>query len=124
MADKNVVKNKMAFRRRRRVRGKIIGTSERPRLTVCKSLKNVTVQVVDDVARKTLIGMASNSKAMAKVIKAKDSKTAAAKKVGAKVAELARAKGIESVVFDRNLSRYHGRVKAVADGAREGGLKF
>ncbi len=124
MADKNIVKNKMSARRRRRVRGKVTGTSECPRLTVCKSLKNVTVQVVDDVTRKTLVGLATNSKVMAKVIKTGDTKTAAAKKVGAKVAELVRAKGIESVVFDRNVSRYHGRVKAVADGAREGGLKF
>lgn len=124
MADKNIVKNKMASRRRRRVRGKVIGTSERPRLTVSKSLKNITVQVVDDVAGKTLVGMASNSKAMAKAIAASDTKTAAAKKVGAKVAKLARAMGIESVVFDRNMARFHGRVKAVADGAREGGLKF
>lgn len=124
MADKNVVKNKMAARRRRRVRGKITGTSERPRLTVCKSLKNITVQVIDDVARVTLVGLASNSSAMRKAIKKSDTKTVVAKKVGAKVADLARAKGIENVVFDRNRARFHGRIKAVAEGAREGGLKF
>lgn len=124
MADKNVVKNRIAIRRRRRVRGKVLGTAERPRLTVNKSLKNVTVQVIDDVARVTLVGLASTSKTIREQIAAEDNKTVVAKKVGAKVAEMAKAKGIESVVFDRNRYRYHGRVKAVAEGAREGGLKF
>jgi large subunit ribosomal protein L18 len=124
MADKNVVKQKKADRRRRRVRGAISGTAERPRLTVAKSLKNIFVQIVDDESRQTLVGVASNSKAMAGVIEAKDTKTAAAKKVGLKVAELAKEKGIAKVVFDRNQYRFHGRVKALADGAREGGLEF
>jgi large subunit ribosomal protein L18 len=124
MADKNVVKNKIAERRKRRVRGKVLGTAERPRLTVCKTLSNVSVQVVDDIQGITLVGLASNSKLMRELIEAADTKTAAAKKVGTKVAELAKAKGIETVVFDRNRYRYHGRVRAVAEGAREGGLKF
>ena len=124
MADKNKVKDKMAERRRRRVHGKVFGSSERPRLTVRKSLKNVVVQVVDDEKRVTLVGLASYSKAMAGLVAKADTKTVAAKKVGKRLAELAREKGIELVVFDRNQYQYHGRIKAVAEGAREGGLKF
>ncbi|MBK7143486.1 MAG: 50S ribosomal protein L18 [bacterium] len=124
MADKNIIKNKQADRRKSRVRKKVLGTSERPRLTVRKSLRNVFAQIIDDEKMSTLIGIASDSKEMQTVISEKDNKTAAAKKVGLKLAELAKAKGIESVVFDRNRFRYHGRIKAVADGAREGGLKF
>jgi large subunit ribosomal protein L18 len=124
MSDKNLVKQKRAERRRKRVRGKIVGTAEKPRLTVAKSLKNVFVQIIDDENGVTLIGLATNSKDMAGVIEASDNKTAAARKVGVKIAEKAKAGGIETVVFDRNQSRFHGRIKAVAEGAREGGLKF
>jgi len=124
MADKNIVKAQMARRRRRRVRGKVLGTAERPRLTVCKSLNNITVQVIDDVRRVTLVGLASNSRAMRETVSEADTKVAVARKVGAMVGQLARAKGVESVVFDRNQNRYHGRIKAVAEGARESGLKF
>ena len=124
MADKNVVKSRMAERRRRRVRGKIKGTTERPRLTVCRSLKNVVVQVIDDVKGMTLVGLSSNSKIMSEIVDAADTKLVVAKKVGIKVGDLAKAKGITKVVFDRNQNLYHGRVKAVAEGAREGGLKF
>ena len=124
MADKNIVKNKKAERRRRRVRGKIFGTPECPRLTVCRSLKNISVQIVDDEKMITLVGLASNSKEMLKDIKPTEKKTEAARKVGMKIAELAKDKGIEKVIFDRNQYRFHGRVKAVAEGARKGGLKF
>jgi large subunit ribosomal protein L18 len=124
MADKLVVKNRMAERRRRRTRGKVFGTVGRPRLTVCKSLKNVFVQIIDDEKRITLVGLASSSKDIRKSLKKSDNKTRAAQKVGLKIAELAKAKGIETVVFDRSRYRYHGRVKAAAEGAREGGLKF
>ncbi len=124
MADKNKVKSFKAQRRRRRVRGKIHGTAERPRLTVAKSLKNLFVQIIDDDKGVTLVGLATNSKTMTPLIEKGDTKTAQAKKVGLKIAELARAKGIESVVFDRNQYRYHGRIKALAESAREGGLKF
>ena len=123
MADKNVLKNKQAGRRRQRVRTKVHGTAEIPRLTVARSLKNVFVQIVDDEKMMTLVALSSNGKEFdAKA--AAGTKTAVAKEVGKKLAEIARAKGIESVVFDRNRARFHGRVKAVADGAREGGLKF
>jgi large subunit ribosomal protein L18 len=124
MAEKNKYKTFKAERRRRRVRGKVEGTSSRPRLTVDRSLKNIYVQLIDDVAQKTIVGVGSQSKLMQGVIEDKDTKTAVAKKVGMKAAELAKEKGIESVVFDRNRYIYHGRIKAVADGAREGGLKF
>ena len=124
MADKNKVKAMTAERRRRRVRGKVHGTTDCPRLTVCKSLNNVSVQIVDDVKRITLVGIASNSKVMRGLVTDKDNKTVVAKKTGAKIAELAKEKGIVTVVFDRNCYQYHGRVKAIAEGAREGGLKF
>lgn len=96
----------------------------RPRLTVARTLKNINVQVIDDENHVTLVGLSSNSKVMMDVIKPSENKTAAAEKVGLKIAELAKAKGIESVVFDRNQYRFHGRVKALAEGARKGGLKF
>ena len=124
MADKNIIKNQQADRRKSRVRKKVLGTADRPRLTVRKSLRNVFAQIIDDEKMTTLIGLSSDSKEMQSVISDKDNKSAAAKKVGLKLAEMAKAKGIELVVFDRNRFRYHGRIKAVADGAREGGLKF
>lgn len=124
MADKNVIKEVKAKRRRRRVRSKVKGTATRPRLTVAKSLKNVFVQIIDDERGITLVGVASNTKDMLSGVSKKETKTILAKKVGIKIASLAREKGIEQVIFDRNRYRYHGRVKAVADGAREGGLRF
>lgn len=124
MADKNIVKNKRAERRRRRVRGKIQGTAERPRLAVSKSLGRVFAQIVDDENSTTLVGIDSTSKVLASELSSKQTKTDVARKVGEVVARLAKDKGIEKVVFDRTGSRYHGRIKAVADGAREGGLKF
>lgn len=124
MADKLKIKADQGNRRKMRVRKKVFGTAERPRLTVCRSLNNVSVQIIDDEKGVTVIGLSTGSKALAGAVKDSDNKTAQAKAVGKKVAELAKAKGIESVVFDRNRFRYHGRVKAVADGAREGGLKF
>lgn len=124
MADKNVVRARKASRRRRRVRGKVFGTAERPRLSVARSLRNVYVQVIDDTSGKTIVGVGSSSKLMKELLSKDDSKIVVAQKVGMKVAELAKEQGIETVVFDRNQFLYHGRVKAVADGAREGGMKF
>ncbi len=123
MADKNIVKSKKATRRRRRVRGKINGTAMRPRLTIAKSLNNTFAQIIDDENQVTLVSMATNSKDL-KAELASVNKTAAALIVGKKIAELAKEKGIETVVFDRNKNKYHGRVKAVADGARKSGLKL
>lgn len=124
MADKNIVKQKKAQKRRMRVRGKVHGTPEIPRLTVAKSLNNVFAQIIDDVNRVTLVAVASNSKTVKEKIKDDMTKTQVSSTVGEALAEMAKEKGIENVVFDRNVSLYHGRVKAVADGARKGGLKF
>ena len=123
MADRHKERAKRALRRRRRVRGKVFGTSEIPRLTVTKSLANIFVQVVDDQNAVTLVAVATNTKTF-KELGFKGSKVEAAKKAGELIAKVAKENGIENVVFDRNRNRYHGRVKAVADGAREGGLKF
>jgi large subunit ribosomal protein L18 len=124
MADKLKIKAVQGNRRKMRVRKKILGTAQRPRLTVCRSLGNVTAQLIDDEKSITLVGLSTVSKLLSGIIKDSDNKTVQAKAVGIKIAELAKAKGIENVVFDRNRFRYHGRVKAVAEGAREGGLKF
>ena len=110
-------------RLRRQVRGrkKVAGTAERPRLVVTRSSKHITVQVVDDNVGKTL----AYASTMEADLRATDGdKTAKARKVGELVAERAKSAGIESVVFDRAGNKYHGRVAALADGAREGGLAF
>jgi large subunit ribosomal protein L18 len=106
-------------RRHRRVRGKVAGTAERPRLAVFRSNRGIFAQVVDDSSGKTLAGASWIT-----VKGAKGNKTDRAKAVGLAVAEAAKKQGIESVVFDRGGYLYHGRVKALADGAREGGLRF
>ena len=110
-------------KRKARIRRKLAGTAERPRLTVYKSLKHMYAQLVDDTSGKTLVAVGTTSKTLKSEVK-EDDKTAAAKKVGAALAKAAKAKGIEAVVFDRNGFDYHGRVEAVAAAAREAGLKF
>ncbi len=113
---------RQASRLRRQIRGrKIQGSAERPRLVVTRSSKHITVQVVNDLEGKTL---ASASTMEADLRGFAGDKTAKAKKVGELVAERAKAEGIEGVVFDRAGNKYHGRVAALADGAREGGLTF
>ena len=106
--------------RHKRVRGKISGTAERPRLSVFRSENNIYAQIIDDVAGTTLVSASSVEKGF----EGKGGNIEAAKKVGATVAERALQKGIEEVVFDRGGYIYHGRVQALAEGAREGGLKF
>jgi large subunit ribosomal protein L18 len=106
-------------RRHLRVRKKVTGTAVRPRLVVTRSLRHIVAQVVDDTTGRTL---ASASTMETDVRSAEGDKTAKARKVGELVAERAKGIGIESAVFDRAGNRYHGRVAAVADGAREGGL--
>ena len=110
-------------RLRRQVRGRkrVSGTAERPRLVVTKSAKHLTVQVVDDLQGATL---AYASTMEADVRAAQGDKTAKAKKVGELVAERAKAQGVGQVVFDRAGNKYHGRIAALADAAREGGLSF
>jgi large subunit ribosomal protein L18 len=107
------------LRRRRRVRAKVRGTGERPRLSVFRSNKGVQAQVIDDVAGHTLAAV-SWTEAELKSLATMDQ----AKKAGELLADRAKAAGIETVVFDRGGYRYHGRVKALADGAREKGLRF
>lgn len=111
-------------RRRKRVRAKIFGTPERPRLAVFRSLKQTYAQLVDDLSGKTIISVSTLSPSVREKISGKATKSDRAKLLGQALAEAARAKGVEKVVFDRNRYRYHGRAKALADGAREGGLKF
>ena len=108
-------------RRHLRVRKKVSGSPARPRLVVTRSARHVFVQVVDDVAGRTL---ASASTMEADLRASGEDKTGKAKKVGELVAERAKAAGVEAVVFDRGGNRYHGRVAAVAEGAREGGLSL
>jgi large subunit ribosomal protein L18 len=108
-------------RRHLRVRKKVTGTPTRPRLVVTRSARHMMVQVVDDTQGVTL---ASASTMEADLRGASDDKTAKARKVGQLVAERAKKAGVETVVFDRGGNKYHGRVAAVADGAREGGLTF
>jgi large subunit ribosomal protein L18 len=110
-------------KRKARIRRKLSGTPERPRLTVYKSLKHMYAQLVDDTTGKTLLSVGTTSKSLKDEVK-DDDKTAAAKKVGEALAKAAKAQGIESVVFDRNGFDYHGRVEAVAAAARDAGLKF
>src|SRR5512139_3573778 len=110
-------------KRKARIRRKVSGTPERPRLTVYKSLKHMYAQLVDDTTGRTLLSVGTTSKSLKGDVK-DDDKTAAAKKVGEALAKGAKEKGIESVVFDRNGFDYHGRIQAVAAAAREAGLKF
>ena len=108
------------IKRHKRVRAKISGTPERPRLNVFRSETNIYAQIIDDVSGKTLVSAST----LEKDFSCEGTKTDAAKQVGVTVAERAKAKGIETVVFDRGGYVYHGRVKALAEGAREGGLQF
>jgi len=115
--DKNVARS----RRHLRVRKKVSGTTARPRLVVTRSSRHVFVQVVDDVTGRTLVSAST----MEADLRGHDGdKTAKARKVGEIVGQRAKDAGVEAVIFDRGGNRYHGRMKALADAAREGGLKF
>lgn len=117
---KRIDKNAMRLKRHIRVRGKISGTPERPRLNVFRSNANIYAQIIDDVNGVTLV--AANT--LEKEFEGATGNCEAAKKVGAVLAERAKAKGIDQVVFDRGGYIFHGRVAALAEGAREAGLKF
>jgi large subunit ribosomal protein L18 len=123
MADKNKSKAKRLANRKWSVRSNVFGTVERPRLSVFRSDKHIYAQIINDFDGKTLVAASS----LAADVRA-DLKTggdlAAAKKVGLVIAERAKGAGITAVAFDRGGRRYHGRIKALADAAREGGLKF
>lgn len=115
--DKNILKTTRRTRRKQGMRKRIFGTPIRPRLTVFRSNRNIYAQIIDDVAGKTLAAAGSGSDE-------KGSTREAASAVGAHLAEQAKAAGIETITFDRNGFHYHGRIKALADAARKGGLSF
>ena len=119
------MKTKVEQRTRRRssIRKRVHGTTERPRLAIFRSLKHIYAQVIDDSTGTTLVATSTINKAVAADL-ANTKKKDQAKKVGAAVAKACLAKGIDKVVFDRGGYLYHGRVSALADGAREAGLKF
>lgn len=117
---KRVDSNKKRLKRHRRVRTKVFGTSERPRLCIYRSNENIYVQIIDDTVGKTLVSASSVEPEFGK----EGGNKASAKNVGELTAKRALEKGITNVVFDRGGYLYHGRVKELADGAREAGLNF
>jgi large subunit ribosomal protein L18 len=124
MADKKgKIKVESRLRRQRRTRARMEGTPARPRLSVFRSLTNIFAQVIDDTKGHTLASASTIDKDVAGQVEGK-SKIEAAKIVGQIVADRAKQAGVEAVVFDRGGYQYHGRVAALAEGAREGGLKF
>ncbi|HWV98166.1 MAG TPA: 50S ribosomal protein L18 [Candidatus Acidoferrum sp.] len=116
-------KHQLAVRRRWRIRKKLTGTKDRPRMSVCFTNKNIHIQFIDDAAGVTLAAASTTSKATPDRDRLA-ANSASAKTLGALAAQTALGKGIKEVVFDRGGSRYHGKVKALADAAREAGLKF
>jgi large subunit ribosomal protein L18 len=112
-------KNQQRLRRRRRVRAKVRGTAERPRVSVFRSNRGISAQLIDDNAGRTVVAVAWTENELRKLSRAEQPK-----RVGEVLAERAKAAGVEGVVFDRGGYRFHGRVAALAEGAREGGLKF
>jgi len=124
MADKNQQKAKRLDRGQRSIRKTLHGTSERPRLSVFRSDKHIYAQIIDDYVGKTLASAASTAADVRGAELKNGGNVAAAKKVGTIIAERAKAAGITAVAFDRGGRRYHGRIKALADAARQAGLKF
>lgn len=124
MGFNRVDKRERRFKKKRMIRKKVYGTSERPRLVVFRSLKNVYGQLVDDTTKKTITTVSSRTKELQEELKVLPDKSQTAKVVGKALAKKALSLNIKKVVFDRNGYLYHGRVKALAEGAREGGLEF
>lgn len=118
--NKVIARKSNRERRALKTKGKLVGTFERPRISVFRSLKYVYAQIIDDTSRKVLVDVSSETKGIHKGAK----KVVAAFELGKLLAKKAIDKKIERVVFDRKGYRYHGRIKSLADGAREGGLKF
>lgn len=118
----SLTKKERRIRIKHRIRKKISGTGDEPRMSIFRSNKQIYVQLIDDTQGKTLLSISSKSKDIAE--KETKNKTEQAKLVGKIAAEKSKAAGIDKVVFDRNGYLYHGRIKALADAAREGGLKF
>ena len=123
MADKQKKKQKRLQRRKWNIRNHLAGTTERPRLSIYRSDKHIYAQVIDDLAGRTLASAASTNTDVRGDLKT-GANVEAAKRVGRAIAERAKAVGVAQVAFDRGGRKYHGRVKALADAAREGGLKF
>jgi large subunit ribosomal protein L18 len=123
MADKNKLKQKQLERRKYSIRKLLAGTPERPRLSVFRSDKHIYVQIIDDLAGKTLVAASSDQLDVRGELK-NGGNIEAARRVGKAIAAKALAGGIKAVAFDRGGRRYHGRIKALADAAREGGLSF
>lgn len=121
--DAQKLKKRRQLRRRNHVRRHVVGEAGRPRLTVFRSSKHIYVQLIDDITGVTLAAASSNAKDL-KASLPYGGNIKAAQVVGKKIAEVAQAKGISQVAFDRGHYRYHGRIKALADAAREAGLKF
>jgi len=121
--DQNKATGKQRQRRRYRVRKRLRGTPERPRLCVTRSHRNISAQVIDDIAGKTLVSASTADKGLAGDVKYGGNKTAA-EAIGKAVAERAAEAGVSQVCFDRGGSKYHGRVAALAEAARAAGLKF
>ena len=123
MSTINALKLARHAQRKARVKGAVRGTTERPRLAIFRSVKNIYAQIIDDTTGKTIVS-ASSVEASAKTTMKHGGNVKAAAIIGKAVAEKAKAAGLTIVTFDRNGYRYHGRVKALADAAREAGLKF
>ncbi|MDZ4763203.1 MAG: 50S ribosomal protein L18, partial [Chloroflexota bacterium] len=123
MSKKLIKKREGRQRRQRRIRARITGSQERPRLSVFRSLENIFAQVIDDTAGTTLVSASTIDKEIKAQVEGK-SKTESAKIIGQELAKRAKEAGITQVVFDRGGYQYHGRVAALAEGAREGGLEF
>lgn len=119
----SVLKNKRDLRRKRHVRRRLRDQTGKPRLSVHRTSKHISAQVIDDVTGRTLAAATSTAKAASGEVAGK-TKTQCAAYIGSEIARKAKEAGVETVVFDRGHSKYHGRVKALAEAAREGGLKF
>lgn len=124
MPDKNKAKQQRLERRKWSLRSRLSGTAERPRLSVFRSDKHIYAQVIDDLAGRTLAAVASTDGEVRGAELKNGGNIAAAKAIGKAIAEKAKAAGITKVAFDRGGRQYHGRIKALADAAREGGLQF
>lgn len=122
MANPQIRKANLRLRRRLRIRKKIRGTPGRPRLAVSRSLNHIEAQLIDDTTGRSLLGLSSNSREIRDTLSG--NKTQKGREVGRALAARALEAGIRSIVFDRGGRLYHGRIKALADGAREGGLSF
>jgi len=124
MANKDLKKRSMRSRRKLRIRKKVTGTAQRPRLAVFRSLKHIHAHLIDDASGQALLGVSSNSKDLRDQLKSIEGKCDKSREVGKALAAKAKEAGIAQAVFDRGGYLYHGRVKALADGAREGGLQL